>query len=187
MGYRAGDGKACLGDDARIIEKHLTTPQAIPYGAASKSCLSIGCRWDMDRLTTGQLAGRAGVNVQTVRYYERRGRLAEPERTATRYRLYPESDLGRIRFIRRAQALGFTLSEIEELLSLRVSERTSPDDLRERVRQKVSIIDERIRELQEIRSTLAHMADACTVQALSARCPFLQTLEAQADAAALTA
>jgi DNA-binding transcriptional MerR regulator len=137
----------------------------------------------MDGLTTGQLAERAGVNVQTVRYYERRGLLAEPERTAARYRVYPESDIGRLRFIRRAQALGFTLSEIEELLSLRVSERTGPDDLRERVRQKVSGIDERIRDLQEIRDALARMAGACTVHVLSTRCPFLQTLEAQEDAA----
>lgn len=70
----------------------------------------------MSTLTTGELAERAGVNVQTVRYYERRGLLREPPRTESGYRQYDDSDLDRLRFIRTAQRLGFKLEEIDELL-----------------------------------------------------------------------
>jgi len=131
----------------------------------------------MSGLTTGRLAARAGVNVQTIRYYERRGLLPEPERRPSGYRSYSESDVGRIRFIRRAQELGFTLEEIRELLSLRTATRENPEDVRERVQGKVASIDERIRDLREIRGALARMADACATHGATGECPFLEVLE----------
>jgi MerR family transcriptional regulator, copper efflux regulator len=131
----------------------------------------------MSGLTTGRLAARAGVNVQTIRYYERRGLLPEPERRPSGYRAYTESDVARIRFIRRAQELGFTLEEIRELLSLRTGARENPEDVRERVQGKVASIDERIRDLREIRGALARMADACATHGPSGDCPFLEVLE----------
>ena len=79
--------------------------------------------------TIGELAGAVGVNVQTVRYYERRGLLPKPKRRASGYREYLATDVARLEFIRRAQALGFTLSEIEQLLALRVDPRTTPEDV----------------------------------------------------------
>ncbi len=75
----------------------------------------------MQRLRTGQVAKQAGVNVETLRYYEREGLIDAPPRTASGYREYPAETVSRIHVIRRAKALGFTLQEIRDLLSLRVS------------------------------------------------------------------
>ena len=83
-------------------------------------------------MTIGELAERAGVNVQTVRYYERRGLLAKPRRTDSGYRTYTDVTLDRLRFIRRAQELGFTLSEIGELLVLRLDPQTTASTVKAR-------------------------------------------------------
>src|SRR3989442_10720788 len=82
---------------------------------------------DMKSLTIGRLAKQAGVNVETVRFYERRGLLPKPPRSASGYRLFPAETARRLKFIRRAQELGFSLTEIRELLLLRVSRRTRLD------------------------------------------------------------
>src|SRR5690606_12466679 len=92
-------------------------------------------------LTIGELAGAVGVNVQTVRYYERRGLLPKPKRRASGYREYTEIDVARLEFIRRAQALGFTLSEIEQLLALRVDPRTTPEDVHHAVEEKIEAVE----------------------------------------------
>jgi len=86
----------------------------------------------MRTLTIGRLAREAGVNLETVRYYERRGLLPRPPRSESGYRLFPEDAAGRLRFIRRAQELGFSLAEIRELLSLRVSRTAKRTDVRRR-------------------------------------------------------
>src|SRR5713101_5119376 len=80
---------------------------------------------DMKSLTIGRLAKQAGLNLETVRFYERRGLLPKPPRTASRYRLFPADAARRLRFIRRTQELGLSLTEIGDLLSLRVSRRTT--------------------------------------------------------------
>src|SRR3989475_12935888 len=85
---------------------------------------------DMKSLTIGRLAKQAGVNVETVRFYERRGLLPKPPRSASGYRLLPADTARRLKFIRRAQALGVSLAEIAELLSLPVSLRTPSADVR---------------------------------------------------------
>jgi MerR family transcriptional regulator, copper efflux regulator len=135
----------------------------------------------MRTMTIGKLAEAAGVNVQTVRYYERRGLLPEPHRTASGYREYPESDVARIGFIRRAQGLGFTLKEIDELLSLRMAPGTTPDQVRGRVEAKIADVEAKIAELERIRRALTQMAGACEVHGPLGDCPFLEALEAQPE------
>mgnify|MGYP001092206371 CR=1 FL=1 len=135
----------------------------------------------MTTLTIGQLAREAGVNVQTVRYYERRGLLAEPPRRESGYREFPESDVARLGFIRRAQALGFTLAEIGELLSLRVDPQTTSADVHARVEAKLKDVGEKMAELKRIRSALKELATSCKSHGPVGECPFLDALDAQGN------
>jgi len=137
----------------------------------------------MEGLRIGELARRAGVNVQTIRYYERRGLLEEPPRLPSGYREYPESDLARLGFIRRAQGLGFTLSEIGDLLSLRVDPGTTSADVHQRVEEKLADVEERLRDLRRIRGALRELADSCKSHGPIGDCPFLDALEAQGGVA----
>lgn len=112
-------------------------------------------------MTIGELARRVGVNVQTVRYYERRGLLPKPDRTPSGYREYTEGTLDRLRFIRRAQELGFTLSEIGELLVLRLDPHTTAAAVKARAGIKIADVDRRIHDLQRIKHALTHLAGRC--------------------------
>lgn len=136
----------------------------------------------MRTLKIGELAREAGVNVQTVRYYERRGLLEEPPRRASGYREYPESDVARLGFIRRAQALGFTLTEIDDLLSLRVDPRTTSADVHRRVEEKLADVEAKLADLRRIRGALRELAASCKAHGPVGECPFLEALEAQDDA-----
>jgi MerR family copper efflux transcriptional regulator len=132
-----------------------------------------------ETLTIGELAGTVGVNVQTVRYYERRGLLPKPKRRASGYREYMASDVARLEFIRRAQALGFTLSEIEQLLALRVDPRTTSDDVHRAVEEKIEAVEAKISDLTRIASALRRMASACHAHGPLGDCPFLEALESE--------
>jgi DNA-binding transcriptional MerR regulator len=113
------------------------------------------------RLRTGELAERAGVNVQTLRYYERRGLLANPARRPSGQREYSEDAVRLLRTIKATQRLGFTLAEIEELLSLS-EHRRGPEELHQRAEAKVAEIDAKIAQLEQMRQTLlAVMAAEC--------------------------
>jgi Hg(II)-responsive transcriptional regulator len=109
----------------------------------------------------GELARLAGVNIQTVRYYERRGLLRDPRRRPGGYREYTTATLERIRFIKRAHALGFTLSEIGELLALRLDPGTTAAEVKARAKQKIVEIEGRLRDLERIRHALTHLAGQC--------------------------
>lgn len=110
----------------------------------------------------GELAKRAGVNIQTVRYYERRGLLHDPRRRrAAGYREYTGATLERLRFIRRAQELGFTLSEIGELLALRLDPGTTAAAVKQRAKEKIMEIEGKLRDLERIRHALTHLAGQC--------------------------
>ncbi len=109
----------------------------------------------------GEFARLAEVNVQTVRYYERRGLLPEPERSPAGYREYTPKLLERLQFIRRAQELGFTLNEIDDLLALRTDPRTTADQVKARAEAKMEDIDTRIQDLRQIRHALQHLAGQC--------------------------
>ncbi|HEU4585219.1 MAG TPA: heavy metal-responsive transcriptional regulator [Gemmatimonadaceae bacterium] len=132
-----------------------------------------------ETLTIGELAGAVGVNVQTVRYYERRGLLPKPKRRASGYREYMASDIARLEFIRRAQALGFTLSEIEQLLALRVDPRTTPGDVHRAVEEKIEAVEAKISDLTRIASALRKMAASCHTHGPLGECPFLEALESE--------
>lgn len=125
----------------------------------------------------GELAGHAGVNVQTVRYYERRGLLPEPERRPSGYREYGPDVLDRLRFIKRAQELGFTLSEIGELLALRLDPRTPAAAVKARAEAKIADIDRKMHDLERIRHALVHLAGRCRGgRGPAGDCPLLDAL-----------
>jgi MerR family mercuric resistance operon transcriptional regulator len=131
----------------------------------------------MARLTIGELASRAGVNRETVRYYERRRLLPRPARSVTGYRIFSDDMVDRLRFIKHAQALGFTLDEIRELLSLRLGERSPCDEVRARAARKLSDVEEKIAALERIRSALGGLVAACEARRPTAPCPILKSLE----------
>lgn len=125
----------------------------------------------------GELASLAGVTVQTVRYYERRGLLGEPERRASGYREYGDAAVDRLRFIRRAQELGFTLAEIGELLVLRLDPGTTASAVKARASEKIDEIDRKIRDLTRIREALEHLAGRCRGgRGPTGDCPLLEAL-----------
>lgn len=128
-------------------------------------------------LTVGRIARLAEVGIPTMRFYERAELLPKPTRTAANYRLYPEDVVTRIRFIRRAQQLGFTLKEIKDLLELRVSRRASCAEVRSRAEAKISDIKARIHSLQQMSRALTKLADECEARGGSTGCPLLEFLE----------
>src|SRR3954452_21154976 len=116
----------------------------------------------MERFTIGDVAKRANVHSETLRYYERRGRGARPPRSVSNYRLYPEDTVQRVRFIQHAQDLGFSLKEIKELLSLRAAPKTQCGVIRERAVAKINDVEERIRALQAMKKALEKLVSECS-------------------------
>ena len=128
-------------------------------------------------MTIGEVAARARVNIQTVRYYERRGLLATPRRTAAGYRQYPEDVVARIRFIKRAQELGFTLEEIAELLALRVRHGEACGEVSRRAKARIAVVRQKLRDLENLTRALEGLVEACRRRAPTAECPILEALE----------
>ncbi len=133
----------------------------------------------MKSLTIGRLAKQAGVNLETVRFYERRGLLPRPPRSASGYRLFPAEVARRLKFIRRAQDLGFSLAEIAELLSLRVSRRTTSAEIRARAEAKITDIEGKTRTLESMKKTLRKLTKVCDGCAPIAQCPILESLDGE--------
>lgn len=131
----------------------------------------------MAGLTIGKVAGLAGVNVDTLRYYERRGVLPPPERTSANYRVYTEDAVLRVRFVKHAQELGFSLAEIKELLELRVNGTASCADVRDKAMGKVADLENKIRSLEAMRRVLTRLADECSEQGPLTACPVLDALD----------
>lgn len=123
-----------------------------------------------------EVAEAAGVNVETLRYYERRGILRAPRRSRAGYRQFPPETVQVVRFIKRAQALGFTLEEIVELLALRRPRAGRCAEVHHAANAKVSQIDEKIRHLVAIRTALATLADACAANTTDLHCPLIEAL-----------
>ena len=126
--------------------------------------------------TISQVATAAAVNVQTIRYYERRGLFPTPRRTPAGYRQYTDDAVPRLRFIKHAQDLGFSLREIQELLGLRVRHGTACDAVERKTRQKIDVVQQRIRDLQRMKRTLARLAEACAARRPTDECPILEVL-----------
>jgi Hg(II)-responsive transcriptional regulator len=128
--------------------------------------------------TIGRVAAEAGVNVQTIRYYERRGLLAPPPRSRSGYRQYSPDAVSRLRFIRHAQELGFSLKEVEELLGLRVVRNGAACAAVERsTRQKIERVEQKIASLQRMQHALERLAVACRTRRATEACPILEALE----------
>ena len=127
-------------------------------------------------LTIGRIAQSAGVAIDTIRFYEREGLLPEPRRRPSGYREYDQSAIARLRFIRRAKDLGFTLEEIRELLALSADRHGGVEGVRERAAARLQAIDERIAELQRVRDGLAELVEACPGHGAPEDCPILKAL-----------
>src|SRR4051794_13664543 len=125
----------------------------------------------------GEVAERGGVNLQTIRYYEREGLLPAPPRLASGYRLYTEDTVRRVKFIKRAQELGFTLAEIRDLLTLRVSEARSSAEVRSIAEAKITDIENKVRSLRAMKKALVHLTDRCSGHGPATECPILESLD----------
>ena len=130
----------------------------------------------MQQLTISRLAKLGGVNLETVRYYERRGLLPKPPRTQAGYRQFPPDTAERLRFIKRAQELGFSLEEVAELLALRIEPKQNRAGVRARAEAKIADIEGKIKTLAAMKRTLRGLVDQCE-QCGSAECPILASLE----------
>lgn len=128
-------------------------------------------------LTIGALAKEAGVGVETVRFYERRGLVRRPARPGSGYRAYSEDTVKRIRFIRNAQAIGFSLQEIKDLLALRMTAGTSCAAVRSRAAAKAAEVERRLEELARIRTALERLVAVCPGRGSIVNCTILDTLE----------
>ena len=133
---------------------------------------------DTVKLTIGQVARGARVHLDTVRYYERRGLLPLPPRTPAGYRQYPPDTVRRVAFIKRAQALGFSLQEIDGLLALRATSDHSCTTVERQARSAIARLDQQLDELHRMRRALARLADACRSKHATDECPLLDAIEA---------
>ena len=124
------------------------------------------------------MAARAAVNPQTLRYYERRGLLSRPARSAGGYRMYPAEAVQRVRFIRRAQELGFTLAETEVLLRLAEGGPDSCANARALATEKIDDLRRRIADLQVLQSGLERLVATCQLPQRQRECPILHELDA---------
>lgn len=125
--------------------------------------------------TIGEIARQAGVNVRTIRYYEQRGMLAEPRRSAAGYRKYSRETLTRIRFIRRAQHLGFTLAEIENLIALR--DRPDHRPIHAMAAARLHGVEEDLRRLAQVKETLQASLEDCDRAGSNLTCLILRALD----------
>ena len=127
-------------------------------------------------LTIGRLADEAGVNVETIRYYQRRGLMAEPNRPASGHRRYPPDAIRRVRFIKRAQLLGFTLDEVGSLLEL--DEAGTCAETRELTARKLQVIEKKLADLKAMRKALTALLRQCAAGATKGNCPIIHALAA---------
>jgi MerR family copper efflux transcriptional regulator len=130
-------------------------------------------------LTIGAVARRAGVAIDTIRYYEREGLLPEPARRPSGYRSYGEDTVAQLRFIRRAKNLGFTLEEIRELLALSADRQRGVKAVKQRAQRRLAEIEARIAELERVRAGLAELIEACPGHGAPAQCPILRALDGE--------
>jgi len=133
----------------------------------------------MSSYTIGQLSRSSGTGVETIRYYEREGLISEPPRRASGYRQYPEDALSRLRFIRHAKALGFSLKDIKELLELRVTPGTTCADIRKRAETKIADVRVKLETLRQIEQALVKLTATCGGRGPISDCPILDALEEQ--------
>lgn len=130
----------------------------------------------MQRLTIAKAAAEAGVSVETIRFYERRGLIQQPPK-GEGYRVYPAEMVARVRFIRQAQQIGFSLREVQELLSLRADPAADCADVRRRAAQKIEEVDRKIADLQRVRAALETVVSVCPGRGGLTDCTVMAALE----------
>ncbi len=130
----------------------------------------------MASLRNGEVAKRTGIGIETIRFYERQGLLVEPERQSSGYRQFDEAAIARLTFIIRAKGLGFTLSEIKDLLSLWFDPVKTCCDVRRRAEQKINDIEGRVQSLQAMKRSLKKLIDQCQKRGTLDDCPLLYGL-----------
>jgi MerR family transcriptional regulator, copper efflux regulator len=135
----------------------------------------------MNGQTIGAVAKQANVHVETLRYYERRGLVRRPLRSMANYRLYSPETVQRVRFIKYAQSLGFSLHEIKELLALRAAPRARCADVRVRAEAKLAAIEAKIRALHAMKKALAKLVTECAGHGPITDCPILEALETEEE------
>ncbi len=136
----------------------------------------------MNTITIGKAARHAGVGVETIRFYERRGLIEQPPKPAgSGFRVYPEETIQRIRFVRHAQEIGFSLREIGELLSLRARPTADSSDVRERAIAKRKEVERKIAHLKRIHAALEELISACPGTGALRHCSIMGTLAAAAE------
>ena len=133
-------------------------------------------------LTIGKLARQAGVGIDTVRFYERAGLLPKAQRTASGYRLYEPRDADRLRFIRRAKAVGFSLDEIAELLQLNAGKGTRAS-VRKLAQHRLDDLNQKLEEMTAIRDALSHLVKRCSGDGPVSGCPIIEGVLAKTPAA----
>lgn len=125
---------------------------------------------------TGQIAKKAEVNIETIRFYEKKGLIPEPMRTDTGYRQYPEETIHRILFIKNAQRLGFTLKEIRELLSITLATKKQCQLVKGEIDHKLIEVGEKVKRLEEICNALKNLREKCDEGGVDGKCPILKFL-----------
>lgn len=131
----------------------------------------------MIAMTISELAKATGIHIETVRYYERRGLLPTPARRPSGYRVYTESTVARLHFIKNAQGLGFSLVEIKKLLTLRVDADTNCAEVRRQAEAKLVEVEGKLQALQQIQTALTQLVAACERGGAQGECPILEALE----------
>lgn len=129
------------------------------------------------RLTIGEVANRSGIGIETIRFYERKGLIDDPPRTVSGYRQYPEDVILKLRFIRQAKQLGFSLQDIKELLALRIEPGVTCKDIKARTTSKISEIEEKIQILLKMKKVLTTLDTSCKGRGPISSCPILAALE----------
>ncbi|MBW1894836.1 MAG: heavy metal-responsive transcriptional regulator, partial [Deltaproteobacteria bacterium] len=127
----------------------------------------------MNGITIGRLAKQAGLGIETIRFYERQGLIEPPPRTDSNYRIYPEEEVNRLKFIKRAKNLGFTLKEIKELLFIQHDPQATKADIKKRTVEKIEDIRKKVRDLIRIQEALEHLVGSCDGHGPLSECPIL--------------
>lgn len=130
----------------------------------------------MSGLTIGQVAQKMGMGIETIRFYERKGLIADPPRKQSGYRQYEPDVLDRLAFIQQAKALGFSLGEIHELMSLRHRPDTSSRDIKKIATARLADIEQKIKVLRRMQRALKKLVDQCPGQGSINECPILEAL-----------
>ena len=128
-------------------------------------------------LTIGQIAKETGIGIETIRYYEQLKLMPQPKRRPSGYRQYCQNCVRRLKFIRNAKELGFSLKEISSFLSLRIKSKSRCADIKKRTDHKISEIDDKIKKFQEIKRSLQRLSNKCVKgQASVSECPILEEI-----------